>query len=216
MISNIIRVSISAKGGALMSSNRRMMQMKIACLLGSPRKNGNSSAIARRFLDTAEALGAKTETFILNSLSYRGCQACYACKTKLERCILKDDLSHVLKAVKEADILVMATPTYFGDISGQLKCFLDRTFSYLKPDYITNSEPSRLSPGKKLLFIITQGAPDEAMFDHIFPLYDRFFKWYGYSESRLIRACGVGGDGVMDVPERVLVAAEEAARAFMA
>ncbi|MGO9380294.1 MAG: flavodoxin family protein [Dissulfurispiraceae bacterium] len=190
--------------------------MKIACLLGSPRINGNSATIARRFLDTAEALGAEKETFILNSLSYRGCQACYACKTKLEKCALNDDLTRVLEAVKEAETVVIATPTYYGDISGQLKCFIDRTFSYLKPDYMTNSEPSRLAPGKKLLFIITQGAPDGTLFDHIFPLYDRFFKWYGYSESRMIRACGVGGGGVVDVPERVLVAADEAARAFMA
>lgn len=189
--------------------------MKIACLLGSPRSNGNSATIARRFLDAAETLGAEKETFNLNSLSYRGCQACYACKTKLERCILNDDLSRVLEAVMEADITVMATPTYYGDVSGQLKCFIDRTYSYLKPDYLTNSQPSRLAPGKKLLFIITQGAPDETLFDHIFPLYDRFFKWYGYSESRLIRACGVGGGGVMDVPERVLIAADEAARSFM-
>jgi len=190
--------------------------MKIACLLGSPRTNGNSATIAQRFLDVAEALGAETETFILNTLSYRGCQACYACKTKLERCILKDDLSRVLEAVKEANALVMATPTYYGDISGQLKCFIDRTFSYLKPDYITNSQPSRLDPGKKLLFIITQGSPDETMFDHVFPLYDRFFKWYGFSESKLIRACGVGSGGIVNVPKRLLVAAEEAARTFMA
>ncbi|MGO9614647.1 MAG: flavodoxin family protein [Dissulfurispiraceae bacterium] len=92
--------------------------MKIACLLGSPRINGNSTVISRRFLDEAEAFGAETDTFILNSLSYRGCQACYACKTKLERCVLKDDLSHVLEVVKEADMLVMATPTYYGGISG--------------------------------------------------------------------------------------------------
>jgi multimeric flavodoxin WrbA len=139
--------------------------------------------IAQRFLDKAAILGAETETFSLNTLSYRGCQACYACKTKLDRCILKDDLSRVLDAVQESDVLVLATPTYYGDISGQLKCFVDRTYSYLKPDYLSNSQPSRLLPGKKLLFIITQGHPDEAMFDHVFPLYDRFFRWYGYVES---------------------------------
>jgi multimeric flavodoxin WrbA len=189
--------------------------MKIACVLGSPRIKGNSAAIAQRFLDRAEALGAETESFHLNTLSYRGCQACYACKTKLDHCILKDDLSPVLAAVKEADVLVLATPTYYGDISGQLKCFVDRTFSYLKPDYLTNSQPSRLTPGKKLLFIITQGSPDETMFDHVYPLFDRFFRWYGFAETRLIRACGVGSGGVVDVPERFLAEAEEAARAFM-
>jgi multimeric flavodoxin WrbA len=189
--------------------------MKITCILGSPRVKGNSATIVQRFLDTSEALGAQTETFLLNKLSYRGCQACYACKTKLDRCILKDDLSPVLEAVREADVLVIATPTYYGDVTGQLKCFIDRTYSYLKPDYITSSQPSRLAPGKKLLFIITQGSPDEAKFDHIFPLYDRFFKWYGYAESRLIRACGVGSGGAMDLPERFLTEAEEAAQAFV-
>ncbi len=186
--------------------------MKIACVLGSPRREGNSAMIARHFLEKAAVLGAETETFSLNTLSYRGCQACYACKTKLDRCIVKDDLSLVLDAVQEADVLVLATPTYFGDISGQLKCFIDRTYSYLKPDYLSNSQPSRLAPGKKLLFIITQGHPDEAMFNHVFPLYDRFFRWYGYEESRLIRACGVGSGGVVDLPERFLLEAEEAAR----
>ena len=129
------------------------MHMKIACVLGSPRREGNSAMIAQRFLDKAAILGAEAETFSLNTLSYRGCQACYACKTKLDRCILKDDLSRVLHAVQEADVLVLATPTYYGDISGQLKCFIDRTYSYLKPDYLSNSQPSRLAPGKKLLFM---------------------------------------------------------------
>ncbi|HMK61881.1 MAG TPA: flavodoxin family protein [Dissulfurispiraceae bacterium] len=190
--------------------------MKIVCLFGSPRINGNSAAIARRFLDIAEELGAEVETFLLNKLSYRGCQACYACKTKLDKCILDDDLSNVLEAVRSADMVVMSTPTYYGDVSGQLKCFIDRTFSYLKPNYLTEKEPSRLDPGKKLLFIITQGSPDENLFGHIFPLYDRFFKWYGFAESKLIRVCGAGGGGVVDVPEHAMVEAEQAARAFMA
>ena len=190
--------------------------MKIVCLLGSPRIKGNSAAIARRFLDTAEAFGAESETFILNKLSFRGCQACYACKTKLDRCVMKDDLSPVLEAVKSADVLLLATPTYFGDVSGQLKCFIDRTYSFLKPDYLTNSLPSRLAPGKRLVFIITQGHPDEGMFSHIFPLYDKFFRWYGFADSILIRACGVGSGGIVDLPERFLAEAEEAARVIMA
>ena len=186
--------------------------MKIVCILGSPRAKGNSATIAQRFIDSAEAFGAETETFVLNKLTYRGCQACMACKTSLDRCIMKDDLAPVLEAVKKADVLVIATPTYYGNITGQLKCFIDRTYSFLKPDYLSNSRPSRLAPGKKLLFVITQGAPDENMFDNVFPHYDRFFKWYGYAQSRLIRACGVGSGGVVDVPERFLSEAEEAAR----
>ena len=74
--------------------------MKIVTLLGSPRPKGNSTAIAKHFCETAEKLGAEIETFSLNKLKFRGCQACMTCKTKLEKCVLKDDLSLVLEAVE--------------------------------------------------------------------------------------------------------------------
>jgi len=190
--------------------------MKIVCLLGSPRSNGNSSTIARSFLESAECLGAESRTFELNRLTYRGCQGCYACKTTLDHCILDDDLTEVLQAVKDADIVVYASPVYYGEISAQLKGFMDRTFSYLVPDYITNPQPSRLPPGKKLLFILTQGQPEASMFADIFPRYDFFLKWGGFAETRLIRACGVGIGGAKCVPESILGEAEEAGRTFLA
>jgi multimeric flavodoxin WrbA len=165
--------------------------MKIVCALGSPRETGNSSTVANRFSDTAGKLGARVKTFALNKLQYRGCQGCMACKTKLDRCILEDDLTEVLEAVRETDVLVLASPVYFWDVSGQLKTFMDRTFSYLVPDFITNPVKSRLLPGKKLVFILTQGNPDEAMFANIFSKFDYFFKAFGFDERHLIRSCGV-------------------------
>ncbi len=185
--------------------------MNIVCLLGSPRVKSNSSTIAKRFVDVAEKSGAKVKTYTLNDLKYRGCQGCMACKTKLEKCILQDDLTEVLEAVREADVLVMASPVYYGDISSQLKAFIDRTFSYLKPDFMTNPTPVRFAPGKKLVFALTQGQP-EAAFSDIFPRYDFFFKWYGFSESHLIRACGVAGPGDIESRQDVLTLAEETAR----
>lgn len=189
--------------------------MKIVTLLGSPRSKGNSATIAGRFLGAAAALGAETCVFELNRLNYRGCQGCYACKKKLDRCVLEDDLTAVLAKIVEAETVVLATPVYYGDLSGQLKCFIDRTFSFLKPDYITNSEPCRLPPGKKLVFIITQGQPDEGLFADIFPRYDKFLKWYGFAESHLIRACGIGPASIDKVPEKYLEQAEELARAIV-
>ena len=115
--------------------------MNIVCLLGSPRAKSNSSSIAKRFIVTAEELGAKVKTYTLNGLKYSGCQGCMMCKTKLEKCVLEDDLEEVLDAVQQADILLMASPVYYGDISSQLKGFIDRTFSYLKPDFMTNPNP---------------------------------------------------------------------------
>ncbi|MBW1829161.1 MAG: flavodoxin family protein [Deltaproteobacteria bacterium] len=165
--------------------------MKIICLLGSPRPKGNSTTVANHFCETAEKLGSQVQTFALNKLSFRGCQGCMTCKTKLDRCVLEDDLTQVLDAIHEADVLVMATPTYFAEISSQLKTFMDRTYSYLASDYLSNPRPSRLSPGKKLVFIQTQGQPEENMFADVFKRYEGIFKWYGFGDTFLIRACGV-------------------------
>ena len=185
--------------------------MNIVCLLGSPRMKGNSSTIAKHFCDMAEKLGAQVRTFALNEIRYRGCQGCMACKTKLDRCALKDDLTEVLEAVRETDVLVLASPVYCGEVSSQLKGFIDRTFSYLVPDFITNPKPSRLAPGKTFIFIQAQEDPDEKSFADIFPRYEFSFKWYGFDESHLIRACGVGEAGDVEGRGEVLMLAEETA-----
>jgi multimeric flavodoxin WrbA len=190
------------------------MAMKIVTLLGSPRPNKNSATIAGRFTDTAAQLGAETRTFELNRLTYRGCQGCYACKKSHDQCVLQDDLTQVLAAVQEADLLVLASPVYYGEVTAQLKGFIDRSFSYLKPDYLTNPQPSRLKLDK-LVFVLTQGHPDEKMFADIFPRYDGFLKWQGVTESRLIRACGIGPGSVDEVPVAVLERAGETARALV-
>ncbi|MCX7815939.1 MAG: flavodoxin family protein [Syntrophales bacterium] len=165
--------------------------MNVVCILGSPRPKGNSTLLAKSFCNAARNKGARVKIFQLNKLNFRGCQACMACKTKSEHCIQKDDLEKVLKAVEGCDVLVLASPIYYGDVSSQLKAFIDRTYSFLKSDYTTNPEPSRLSPGKKLVFILTQGQPDKTQFADVFPRYESFFKWYGFTESELIRVCGV-------------------------
>ncbi|MGA3113042.1 MAG: flavodoxin family protein [Syntrophobacteraceae bacterium] len=186
--------------------------MKIVCLLGSPREKGNSAVIANRFCDTAEGLGAEVKTFTLNNLQYRGCQACMACKTKLDRCALKDDLAEVLEAVRETDVLVLASPVYFGDVSAQLKTFMDRTFSYLVPDFMTNPRKSRLAPGKKLVLILAQNNPDQRNFADIYPKLQFFTQAYGgFGESHLIRAVGVNEPGEVVSHEDVMKLAETTA-----
>ncbi|MCL2103395.1 MAG: flavodoxin family protein [Syntrophorhabdaceae bacterium] len=186
--------------------------MQIVTILGSPRATGNSSAIARRFMDAAAAQGAKTCAFELNQLTCRGCQGCYSCKKDSDQCVVADDLANALSAVNQADIVVLASPIYFGDITAQLKLFIDRCFSYLKPDYVTNPQPSRLSQ-KKLVFVLTQGHPDDKLFNDVFPRYSGFLKWMGFSDCHLIRACGIGpGD---TVPENIMTEADAMAKKLL-
>lgn len=185
--------------------------MKVLCVLGSPRKNGNSATIAQRFLSVAEDRGAQIETYRLNSLDYKACQACYACKTRLDHCALEDDLTPVLKAFGRCDLAVVATPVYYGDISAQTKAFIDRTFSFVNPDFEQRSDPVRFAPGKKMLWIISQGATD-VYHDDIFQRYGGLFETYAGVDAHLIRATEVEEPGEVIHKLTVMQAAEEMAR----
>jgi len=160
--------------------------MKIVAVLGSPRPRGNSAGLAHEFLDTAKELGAEVRVFALNQMEFQGCQGCGACKTDRESCILEDDLTPVLEAVKAADVFLMASPVYFGDLSGQLKCFFDRTYSYARPDF-----SSRVPSGKAAVIVLVQAQPDESQFADIFPRYERWLKMFGFDPVYLLRATGV-------------------------
>ena len=181
---------------------------KIVTLLGSPRANGNSVAIAERFTETAEKYGAETKTYSLNKLKFRGCQACMMCKDKLDRCVLKDDLEPVLDGIRSADVLVLATPVYFADVTAQMKMFIDRTYSYYVPDFLNKPVPSRLSPGKQLIFIQTQAQPGDNFFNDIYPKYEFFFQFLGFKDNHLIRATGVNDEGDAVKRESIIKQAE--------
>lgn len=182
--------------------------MNIIALLGSPRPEGNSAVLAQAFLAVCQDRGAKVTTHFLNTMKYKGCQACMGCKTKAEACILKDDLTPVYEAIKEADVLVIASPVYFGDLSSQLKGAFDRFYAYFDPNYVT-----RLPAGKQSVFILTQGHPDEEQFGDIFGRYENFMKWFSFSPNHIIRACGFQGPGeVKDRPEIMQQAVDLAAK----
>lgn len=186
--------------------------MKVSCLIGSPRPQSNSAAIAARFTETAAKLGAQIETTVLNKLKYWGCQGCMACKTQSDKCVVQDDLAKVLESLKEADVVVLALPVYCSDVPGQVKCFIDRTYSYLPPNFLEGA-PSRMPPGKKLVYIVTQGAPVDTMFADVATKYPEFFKRsMGFSEAYVIRGVGVGGGGTVDVADQYLNQAEDLAR----
>jgi multimeric flavodoxin WrbA len=139
-----------------------------------------------------------------------------ACKTTSEKCVLNDDLAGVLESLKQADVILLALPVYCSDVPGQVKCFIDRTYSYMKPSYLSDSNPSRVPPGKKLVFIVTQGAPVENLFSDIPQRYTGFLKRsMGFGDSYLIRGVGVGGGGAVGVPDQFLQQAEDLARSIM-
>jgi multimeric flavodoxin WrbA len=161
--------------------------MKITHIAASPRIKSTSTKIAKRFCDTGSKQGADVTSYSLGKMNYKGCQGCNSCKQGKDRCVLKDDLTPVLEALYETDVLVVSTPVYFWDVPGQLKCLIDRLYSVAKEDWETNPEPLRLPKGKKVVFIQTQKAEEDKHLD-VYEKYATFFKLASW-ETHLLRAC---------------------------
>ncbi len=105
--------------------------MKVIAINGSPRKNRNTAQLLQQALKGAESVGAETELINLYDLKYRGCISCFGCKRKNSvpcKCYMKDDLASVLEKVHNAEALVLGSPIYLGDVTGQMRCFLERLY----------------------------------------------------------------------------------------
>jgi len=103
--------------------------MKAIAVNGSPRKIWNTAALLQKALDGAASAGAETEMIHLYDLHYRGCTSCFACKRKggdLGRCAMKDELTDVLEKVNHCGVLLLGSPIYFSNITGEMQSFLER------------------------------------------------------------------------------------------
>lgn len=103
--------------------------MHVLAINGSPRRQGNTAALLGTVTEQLAAAGIGSETLELAGTSLRGCTACMSCWQRQDRrCILEDDpLNSLLEKIFTADGLLLGSPTYFGDITAELKALIDRS-----------------------------------------------------------------------------------------
>ena len=134
---------------------------KIMIIDGGPRKNMNTAALLERFADGAREKGAEVNIIRLYDIDYKGCRSCMACKIKGKAsnvCKLKDALTPVLEEIAQADGLVLGSPIYFGDVTGQMRTFLERlAFPWLSYNDYSLTAPKRMPV---LLMDTMNGLPD--------------------------------------------------------
>jgi multimeric flavodoxin WrbA len=100
--------------------------IKILGIVGSPRKGGNTEHLMREALKSAEDAGTETELINLGSAEIEPCVACEICKATGE-CAIYDDMSSILEKAVKAQGIIIGSPVYFGNVSSQLKIFMDRS-----------------------------------------------------------------------------------------
>ncbi|MDM8542236.1 flavodoxin family protein [Desulfococcaceae bacterium HSG9] len=110
-------------------------QKKVIVLLGSPRKKGNSTTLAKQIIRGVESAGGQAETVYLNGLNIKPCQGCYACKKENSSgCAVNDDMQSLYPKLVESDAWVIASPVYWFTMSAQTKIFIDRCFALFNED----------------------------------------------------------------------------------
>jgi multimeric flavodoxin WrbA len=107
-----------------------IMTLKVIAFNGSPRKDGNTSILLQTVLKELEANNIQTEEIHVGAKQIQGCIACYKClENKNRQCVLKNDpVNEWIDKMYKADGILIGSPTYFADLSGQIKSFLDRAF----------------------------------------------------------------------------------------
>ena len=117
---------------------------------GGPRKNFNTASMLQKIAEGAGSVSSEIEvkTVRLYGLDYKGCMSCMACKIKGKAsnvCKFKDALTPVLEEIAEADGLVLGSPIYFGDVTGQMRTFLERlAFPWLSYNDYSMTAPKRM------------------------------------------------------------------------
>lgn len=102
--------------------------MKVIAINGSARKDGNTAIMIRKVLEELEKEGIETELIQLSGKAIHGCRACMKCfEEKNNRCVFDDDdFNACLEKMIEADGIILGSPTYFTDVTAEMKGLIDR------------------------------------------------------------------------------------------
>ena len=104
--------------------------MRLLAINGSPRKGWNTATLLNKAMEGAASQGALTELIHLYDLNYKGCISCFACKRKggksYGKCAYEDDLTPVLEKIEMADAVVLGSPIYFSNVTGELRSLMER------------------------------------------------------------------------------------------
>jgi multimeric flavodoxin WrbA len=102
--------------------------MKVVAFNGSPRKDGNTFRMLSRALSVLQAEGIETELVQVGGQMVRGCIACYQCGVRKDGCCVQTDdgMNGWIAKMRDADGILLGSPTYFADITPEMKALIDR------------------------------------------------------------------------------------------
>ena len=131
-------------------------RMKVVAFNGSARRDGNTAILIKRVFSALEAEGIETELVQLAGKTVKGCIACGRCfKNQDKRCAVTDDFAdECIEKMLEADGIILGSPTYFADVTSEMKALIDRAGYVAR----ANSDMLRRKVGAAVVAVRRAGA----------------------------------------------------------
>ena len=166
------------------------MSKNILVLNGSPRPNGNTSALIDAMTDGAQSAGHIIERIDIRLLDIKPCVGCYSCVVgKGDPCVQKDDMNKVYTKLNNADIVVFASPLYWWHFTAQMKTVIDRLFA------VAASNQMHI-PKKEVALMIAAEDKKSDNLAHIVPYYQTcLVKNLNWTDRGMVLAGGVNMPG---------------------
>lgn len=167
------------------------MGKKIVVLNGSPRRNGNTSALVRAFSEGARSAGHEVTEFFLDKMDIHGCKGCFGGHSRREcPCVQRDGMDEIYPAVRDCDVIVLASPLYYWNLSGQLRTAIDRLFALEEGD-------GNLLRGRDRASALLMAAEGSGFAD-VLAYYDHLAEHLRWKNLGHVLAGGNGGAGEID------------------
>ena len=166
------------------------MAKNILVVTGSPRKGGNSDALAEAFIKGAQEAGHTVSRFDAGRRHVGACKACDTCWSKGTPCSFDDDFNtEFAPLLEQAEVIVLSMPLYFYGFPAQIKAPLDRMYAYSVP------QKHRDIAVKESALLICGGDTTEPSFGGAVECYRQMANYCGWQDRGALVAPGVSAKG---------------------
>jgi multimeric flavodoxin WrbA len=134
-----------------------IVAVKVLGIYGSPRKDGNTDLLLDRILEGSREAGAVISSIYARKLKISGCLECGGCDDTGE-CVVHDDMDTVYPLLQEANVIFLASPNFFYNVTAQLKLLIDRSQAMWSKRLLEKTPEQRRTYDSGVGYLICVGA----------------------------------------------------------
>ena len=179
------------------------MIKNVLVINGGGRPHGNTAKLIDSFIKGVTDAGHQAEVVSLVKNEVKPCFGCFSCLNG-KGCIQKDSFNSIVPKMKNADLLVLASPLYYFQMNSRMKSFIDRFISIESKYPRDKSNKDENAPTKDIALLMTAEDNSEWNWKNIKLYYQTcFMEWLKFHDKGMILAggCGIDNSGSIEKTE---------------